>query len=206
MTTHGYSDRVSHAFAFAAKHIPARPGRGSGLSYLVRPANVAVILTRYGCDEHTVVAGILRPLVEETPPQAQTLLQKKVGEKFGAIVLSVLLEVVEPRLDERGKERPWQAIKMDYLANLAAAEPRSLDVCAAGEIHLCGSILTDVRRLGVEYLTTFSKATPEEAVWWYHALAGTLEANQAWPRRAMVEELRTLADQLCDELNGPGFE
>ena len=43
-TSHGYSDRISHAFAFAAKHLPPRARRGSGALHLTQPANVAVIL------------------------------------------------------------------------------------------------------------------------------------------------------------------
>ena len=58
-TSHGYSDRISHAFAFAAKHLPPRARRGSGALHLTQPANVAVILARYGCDEITIISGIL---------------------------------------------------------------------------------------------------------------------------------------------------
>ena len=202
MTTRGYSDRISHAFSFAAKHFPVRPGRGSGLSHLTRPANVAVILTRYGCDEHTVVAGILRYLVEETHPIGKAEIERKIGDKFGAAVLSVVREVLEPRYDDRGKERPWQACKMDYLANLVVAEPRTLDLCAAGEIHLAASILTDVRRLGVEYVTTFTKASAKESLWWYHEVVEVLRAHREWPRRAMLEELSGLTAQLAAELDG----
>ena len=54
----GYSDRINHAFAFAAKHHDQQVRKGTRLPYLTHPANVAVILTRYGCREDVVVAGI----------------------------------------------------------------------------------------------------------------------------------------------------
>ena len=61
----GYSDRINHAFAFAAKHHDQQVRKGTRLPYLTHPANVAVILTRYGCTEDTVVAGILHDVVED---------------------------------------------------------------------------------------------------------------------------------------------
>ncbi len=55
----GYSDRINHAFAFAAKHHDQQVRKGTRLPYLTQPANVAIILARYGQDDDTVVAGIL---------------------------------------------------------------------------------------------------------------------------------------------------
>jgi (p)ppGpp synthase/HD superfamily hydrolase len=57
--TSGYSDRIAHALAFSAKYAPTPRGRGTGPGQTTHPANVAVILARHGCDETTIVAGIL---------------------------------------------------------------------------------------------------------------------------------------------------
>ena len=59
----GYSDRINHAFAFAAKHHDQQVRKGTRLPYLTHPANVAVILTRYGCDEEIVIAGVLHDVI-----------------------------------------------------------------------------------------------------------------------------------------------
>ena len=85
-TSHGYSDRISHALAFAAKHLPSRPRRGSGALHLTQPANVAVILARYGCDEITIISGILSHLVNEASYGSRTQLSNKIAEKFGTMV------------------------------------------------------------------------------------------------------------------------
>src|SRR6478672_4460651 len=50
MTT-GYSDRINHALAFAAKHHDQEVRKGTRLPYVTRPANVAIILARYDQDE-----------------------------------------------------------------------------------------------------------------------------------------------------------
>jgi (p)ppGpp synthase/HD superfamily hydrolase len=196
----GYSDPINHAFAFAAKYYPTDARRGSGLTYLTRPANLAVILARYGCDEATIVAGILHHTVEETPPDRLPELERKVGEKFGSVVLAVVKDVTEPRYDARGGERPWQTCKLEYLAHLGEAEPRALDICAGDEIHYAGSLLADLRRLGVEYLRTISKATPEQTLWWSRSVLDALARHDAWPRREMLVEMRGLALELAREL------
>ena len=39
----GYSDRINHAFAFAAKYHGAVAPVGAGMDYLAHPANVAIV-------------------------------------------------------------------------------------------------------------------------------------------------------------------
>ena len=65
--TIGYSDRVHHAFAFAAKHYVPRAPASGGADFIAHPGNLAVILSRYGADQPTVVAGILHVVLEEAP-------------------------------------------------------------------------------------------------------------------------------------------
>src|ERR1043165_7482517 len=91
----GYSDAINHAFAFAAKHHDRQVRKGTKLPYLTHPANVAVILTRYGCDDETVVAGILHDVVEDCVRDGYTreMLGQRIGEKFGESVLQTILQV-----------------------------------------------------------------------------------------------------------------
>lgn len=199
-TSHGYSDRISHAFAFAAKHLPPRARRGSGALHLTQPANVAVILARYGCDEVTIISGILSHLVNEASYTSRKGLEQKVAEKFGTMVSQVVRDVAEPRYDARGRERNWEVCRMDYLANLSSAGSRALDICAANQIHLCGSALTDIRRLGVEYLPTFAEAPADQTLWWYASVITALEALPSGPRHGMVLELKGLSEMLAREL------
>jgi (p)ppGpp synthase/HD superfamily hydrolase len=203
-TSHGYSDRISHALAFAAKHLPSRPRRGSGALHLTQPANVAVILARYGCDEITIISGILSHLVNEASYGSRTQLSNKIAEKFGTMVSEVIGDVAEPRYDSRGRERNWEVCRMDYLANLSAAGPRALDICAANQIHLCGSTLTDIRRLGIEYLSTYAEAPAEQTLWWYGSVITALEAVPSGPRTGMLLELKGLIELLARELEQQG--
>ena len=193
---HGYSDRINHALAFAAKYYGAVAPAGSGMDYLAHPANVAIILARYGCEQVTIVGGLLHHVLEEAGPARRPALERKIADKFGPVALAIALDAVEPKYDRRGGERPWQSCKQEYLGQLAAAEPRALDICVADELHACGSTITALRRLGVEYLRTLSRAGSEQTVWWYRSLLEVLESRADWPRREMLSELRVMSTDL----------
>jgi (p)ppGpp synthase/HD superfamily hydrolase len=195
---HAYSDRINHAFAFAAKHHRG-PGSASPGS-LGHPANVAVILARYNCDQPTVVAGILHHVLEDAGPDRRDLIEDKISEKFGPVVLAIARDACEPKYGPRGEERSWRTRKHDLLAHLAVAEPRALDIITADEIHRCGSTIAALRRLGAEYLGPVSQATSGETIWWYRSMIEVLTARADWPQRAMLEEIRALGTDLVRNL------
>lgn len=148
MTVTGYSDVINHAFAFAAKHHDRQVRKGTKLPYLTHPANVAVILTRYGRDNDTVVAGILHDVIEDCVRDGYTrdMLEQRIGDKFGGRVLETVLAVTYRRLDDDGIELSSEERKSDYLDRLAAASDNARWVCAADKIHNAASIVSDLRR------------------------------------------------------------
>jgi (p)ppGpp synthase/HD superfamily hydrolase len=197
---HGYSDRINHAFAFAAKYHGAVAPAGSGMDYMAHPANVAIILARYGCEQITIVGGILHHVLEEAVPDKRLLLERKITDKFGPVALAIAKDALEPKFDRRGGERAWQARKQEYLTQLAIAEHRALDICVADEIHACGSTLTALRRLGVEYLRTVSRAGSSQTIWWYRSMLEILATRSDWPQRDMLMELRLMSADLVRSL------
>lgn len=199
---HGYSDRVSHALAFAAKHATPRARSGAGATHLTHPAHVAVILARHGCDDETLVAGVLSILLNDTPPSTRAVLEGRVAGKFGAETAALVRQLSEPRYDARGKERSWEACKAEFLAGLADADPRALDACAANEIHVCGSLNTDVRRLGPEYLSGLAPGGAPAILRWYEGIVFALERHPVGPRPGMLAELRDLAGRLATAVSG----
>lgn len=197
---HGYSDRINHAFAFAAKYYNALAPTGAGMDFLAHPANVSIILARYQCEQLTIVAGILHHVLEESSPDRWPVLEHKISDKFGPVALAVAKDALEPKLDRRGEERAWQQCKQEYLTRLATAEPRALDIIVADELHSCGSTMTALRRLGVEYLRTVSRASSEQTIWWYRSLLEILAARSDWPRRDMLSELRLMSADMVRSL------
>src|SRR4051794_40343470 len=197
---HGYSDRINHALAFTAKHYGSLAPSSVAMSYLASPADVAVILARYACEQPTITAGILHFVLEEALPARREVLEGKIADKFGPVVLAVAQDACELRFDGRGVERPWRARKNDFLAHLAVAEPRALDIIAADEIHRIGTTMAALRRLGVEYLRTVSQAGSEQTIWWYRSLLEILTSRTDWPQREMMSELRLMSADLVRSL------
>jgi (p)ppGpp synthase/HD superfamily hydrolase len=148
VTTSGYSDRVNHALAFAAKHHDQQVRKGTRLPYLTHPANVAIILTRYGCDETTVVAGILHDVIEDcvTKDYTREMLEQRIASKFGADVLDTVLAVTHRKHDDDGEEFSAEEVKQDYLDRLAQASERARWVCAADKLHNANSLMSDLQR------------------------------------------------------------
>lgn len=144
----GYSDRVNHALAFAAKHHDQQVRKGTRLPYLTHPANVAIILCRYGQDDETLVAGILHDVIEDCVRDEYTreMLESRIGDKFGASVLEAVLAVTKRSKDDDGIPLSQEEVRADYLERLAAAPVRARWVCAADKLHNGSSILADLRR------------------------------------------------------------
>ena len=204
----GYSDRINHAFAFAAKHHDQEVRKGTRLPYLTRPANVAVILTRYGRDENTAVAGILHDVVTDCVRDGHTreTLEQRVGEKFGPDVLETILAVTERRHDDDGVEMSWEERKHDLLQRLGDADDRARWVCAAEAVHSGSALLADLRRTHYPD-TVWARASGgrEGTVRWYRQLYDRLDAvgfNTPIMREllGMVQELEetVAAGQLAD--------
>lgn len=170
MTTTGYSDRINHALAFAAKHHDQQVRKGTRLPYVTHPANVAIILTRYERDDQTVVAGILHDVIEDCVREAYTrdMLERRIGDKFGADVLETVLAVTHRRVDDEGIELSHEERRDDYLERLASASEPARWICAADKLHNASSILSDLRRT-IDPNTVWSRFTggKDATVRWY---------------------------------------
>ena len=148
MTISGYSDRINHALAFATKHHDQQVRKGTRLPYVTHPANVAIILTRYGQDEETVVAGILHDVIEDCVRDGYTreMLESRIADKFGRDVLETVFQVTHRKYDDDGIELSSEERRDDYLARLAHASTRARWVCAADKVHNGSTILSDLKR------------------------------------------------------------
>ena len=183
MIVTGYSDVINHALAFAAKHHDRQVRKGTKLPYLTHPANVAVILSRYGSSNETVVAGILHDVIEDCVRDGYTreMLEQRIGDKFSPKVLETVLAVTYRRNDDDGVELSSEDRKADYLERLSEANEEARWVCAADKVHNASSIVSDLRR-----------TVDPETVW--SRFGGGKAATARWYR------------QVCDRLRAVGFD
>lgn len=199
MLVTGYSDRINHAFAYAAKHHDQQVRKGTRLPYFTQPANVAVILTRYGCSEETVVAGILQDVVQGAMREGWSyeMLEERIGRKFGNSVLEIVLSVVERRTDDDGVEMSQDDRRTDRLARLSMASEEALWIVAAAELHNANSLLTDLRRTAFpETVWARSAVGRDGTIRWYREVTQRLhDVGFAAP---IVAELDAVSQDLAD--------
>lgn len=197
MSVTGYSDRINHAFAYAAKHHDQQVRKGTRLPYLTQPANVSVILTRYGRDEDTVVAGILHNVVEDCLREGWSLakLEERIGSKFGNSMLTIAMSVAERRADDDGVDLSHDDRKADYLVRLALASEEALWVSAAHNLHNVGTILSDLRRTAFpETVWGRFAAGKDGTARMYTEIAKRL--REIGFRGAIVDELHAVAQEV----------
>ena len=144
----GYSDRINHALAFAAKHHDQQVRRGVRLPYLTQPANVALILTRYSQSEDTVVAGILLNVVKDyvNDGKSTASIGERIGDKFGGSVLEIVVAAAPRRFDDEGVELSQDERRSDFLTRLGGFPEEARWVIAADVLHESATALADVRR------------------------------------------------------------
>ncbi|MEO7082715.1 MAG: HD domain-containing protein [Gemmatimonadaceae bacterium] len=181
MTTTGYSDRINHALAFAAKHHDQRVRQGTRLPYVTQPANVAVILARYDQDDETVIAGILHDVIEDCVRESYTreMLEQRIADKFGSGVVDMVLAVTLRRVDDDGVELGYDDRRDDYLKRLDGASDAARWVCAADTLHNASAIVADLRRT-IDPQSVWSRFTGgrNETIRWYRRVFDRLRQVQ----------------------------
>jgi (p)ppGpp synthase/HD superfamily hydrolase len=210
MTINGYSDRINHALAFAAKHHDRQVRKGTRLPYLTHPANVAIVLTRYGLDEDTVIAGILHDVIEDCVREnySRDMLVQRVGDKFGIAVLDTVLAVTQRSTDGSGMELSSEERKDDYLERLSAASESARWVCAADKLHNAGTIVADLKRT-IDPMTVWGRFSVgrDGTVRWYRRVYERLrelgfKASIMDELRRVVETLEELAESGANDERG----
>ncbi|MDX2182692.1 MAG: HD domain-containing protein [Gemmatimonadaceae bacterium] len=193
----GYSDRINHALAFAAKHHDGQVRKGTAAPYLTQPANVAIILTRYGQPEDTVVSGILHDVVEDWVRDGYTAdeLDDRIGRKFGTVVLETLLAVTRRRHDDDGIELSADEQKADYLSRLTTASDAARWVCCADLVHHAGGLLADLRRtIDANVVWSRQSGGRSGTLHWFSGVVERLD-SLGW-HAPVLDELRSLTHAL----------
>ena len=197
MPISGYSDRINHALAFAAKHHDRQVHKGTRQPYGTHAANVAIILTRYDCDDETVIAGILQDVVADCVNErfSPEVLDQRVGEKFGKEVLGSVVSITLQRVDEAGVDLSHDERREDLLERLASADERARWALAADALHSVGATLANLRRtIDADSVWSQLPLGKEGTAHWYRSLCDRFRAVGF--DTPIVEELARSVDEL----------
>lgn len=152
----GFSPKVHHAIAFAAKHHEGQRRKSRNVEYIVHPFEVALLLARYGRPEPEIVASLIHDVIEdccETNADVAIMIEK-IRTKFGQHVLEIVLGVTEQKRDKDDVKIDTSVRRKVYLINLLDAPEGSHWVCAADKVAN-----------GNDVLTALMHAKDREAVW-----------------------------------------
>ena len=154
-----------------------KAGRGFEASHAL---SVATIVADYGFEEDTIIAALLHDTLEDTDLDPAV-----IERRFGAPVLAMVLDVSEPAMPRR-----WRDRKLSYIEQLrTSARHGSHAVAAADKIHNLLKMTTGLRTHGTTYIRPFT-APVEDMTWYHQTVLDTLRA--AWDHPILVEQARRL--------------
>lgn len=129
-----FSEAIERALEVASEaHSGQQRRNRPGVPYLVHPVHIALMLTRLGCDEVTIVAGILHDVVEDSD---WTL--SRIEAEFGAEVRVVVGDLTED------KSLSWEERKQWAIDHIPHMDPRARTIKAADKLHNLSSLARDL--------------------------------------------------------------
>jgi (p)ppGpp synthase/HD superfamily hydrolase len=188
----GYSDRINHALAFAAKHQDRMVRQGLRPPYSTRAANLAVILARYGRDETSLVAAILTDVLADLVGQArgEDYQLQRISEKFGERALVLARSALPRTHDDDGVELSQRERRHDFLGRLASLERDALWIVAAAALHDAGTLASELARtLDPEAVWQRYKGRATVLEWFENLLAAFSRAGFAEPVVSDLEQV-----------------
>lgn len=125
--------------------------RKDGAPYISHPLIVGMILSQYGFDEETIVAGILHDVIEDTP-----MTKEDVIRDFGPRVADIVTAVSED------SALPWVARKTEILEQVRNANEATKAVAVADYIANMTDFLQDYKKIGPTLWDRWSDRTAED--------------------------------------------
>lgn len=179
-----YSEKIQRAIlcAIRAHEIDQKQKRkGKDVAYIVHPLSVGLILSRVGCTEDVVAAGILHDTIEDSLP-SKKVTKEMLAEEFGDVVASIVDDVTE-----HDQSRPWVLRKREALAHIVHFSRNSLLVKSADVLANVADIVADFTRDGDSVFTRFM-ASKEKILEHYRLAIDALV--DAWPKSPLASDLR----------------
>lgn len=173
--------RLLRAIALTAEVHGGMTRKGDGLPFLVHPMAVFGLLSRWGADEDTCIAGLLHDTLEDAPEADRDGLRARIEETFGPHVLAIIEGVTE---DE---SLPWVQRKQAYMDKLLRSPRESFLVSCADQTHNTQSLLTVLEAEGEQVWRRFT-APKEVKMEQMGRIAQFLETHLG---RQYTEELAT---------------
>jgi GTP pyrophosphokinase len=168
--------------------------KGTSVPYVSHLLQVAGMVLEYGGDMEQATAGMLHDAVEDCDEVTIEIVRTEFGDRVAAIVRDCT-DTFEG--DTAEHKSPWRERKVQYIEHLASAPADAVLVSACDKVHNLGSIVADVRDIGLSYLDRFS-AKPAEQLWYFRTVLATIGERIPTKLRARFEELLAELESLLE--------
>ncbi|MDO5531930.1 HD domain-containing protein [Sutterella sp.] len=166
------TDRISAAFALAARVHAAQKRTGTEIPYISHPIAVASQVLVWGGSEDQFIAALLHDVLEDGGAEYRAV----IGDGFGPAVLAMVEACSDAAPKPGEKKAPWLERKTAYLKHLETAGADALLVSAADKWHNLNAIRADQREIGNDIFLRFVKNETDPAkkrsltLWYYEEL------------------------------------
>ena len=188
------SPDLSRALAFALACHDGQVRKGTDVPYVSHLLQVAGMVLEHGGDTEQAIAGLLHDAVEDCDDVTIDIVREEFGDRVAAIVAHCT-DTFEGDTAER--KSPWKDRKVSYIEQLADAPADAVLVSACDKVHNLGSIVADVRDMGLTYLDRFS-AKPEEQLWYFRSVLATIGDRIPPKLRSRFEDLLAELESLLE--------
>ncbi len=183
-------DIIDRAITLAVKAHHHQKRKSEDLPFIAHPFAVGIILSRVGCPEEVIAAGILHDTVEDT----QVTLDD-IRRQFGSRIACMVEGASEP-----DKSLPWEERKAHTVESLKTAPLEVKVVVCADKLHNVKTIAGARKRIGERVWDRFRRGR-EQQEWYYRSMVEGLapDTDHEGYRRLFAEYKLAV-----EELFGPG--
>ena len=164
-------DMIDLAIEVAEKAHRDQKRKGTDIPYITHPLAVGIVLSKAGCSDEVIAAGILHDTVEDTSITLDDI-HKMFGEKVATIVEGA---------SEPDKSLSWEERKAHTLEFLETAPLEVRLVACADKLHNVRTIAKDYNEVGHEVWKRFKRGKEKQG-WYYRGLAQSLSARGDYQR------------------------
>jgi (p)ppGpp synthase/HD superfamily hydrolase len=168
--------------------------KGRSTSYMSHLLQVQGLVIEHGGTAEQATAALLHDALEDAESPAQRgERETTIHTRFGLAVLRIVLDCTDTTPAEAGQNKgPWRERKERYIAQLDAADHRSLLVAACDKRHNLSDLISDLRQEGLHTFARFN-AGPDEQLWYFESLEARF--SKRIPTR-LASEITTLLVEL----------
>ncbi len=154
---------IHKAIEFAADKHRNQMRKGTDTPYIVHPMEVYGILATSGCDEETMIAGILHDTLEDTDTEIEELISL-----FGKTVAQLVAS------ESEDKSKTWQERKQATIDDLKTASLAAKQIACADKLSNLISMYADLQTCGDKLWQRFN-AGKNEILWYYDGVINSLK-------------------------------